>query len=1015
MEGLEKIAADLRVERTKATNALRDRARLKVDNESLHQELKEKTDYVSVLEESMADLKEQLASSKHNLEKFQVDYEGKSDLVATQKAQILEMTEARGKSANEKEDVLSNLQKLESNAFTMREENELLKGKLLSAEKMQRRMEAEASEVVILKNTLEEEHTVNLEKMREKSRLIESMKDRVAAAEALELSYKQVVAANEGLKAELDSSIKAESKLSDSARKYAREYTEKTIAREMLTEELARLKQEQGESRGMYKALEQANVELKGRIQAEVEGHGFTKTRAENLQKSIDTLRSELGMATRSTDDLRSRNSELENSLSKYKVELKEAKESISSLRVSNEAVAKLRVNLADAHKAAMENEDAKAQLFTLKKQMTKANLEAGRSSFNNQQSGMNLSFSESGPGAPSGAGLISAEKYEEMIKQLNAELGASDGKLQSTLKELSDAQQRIVELGSVEEELVLTKAAAEDLSIEKHAQATSAAEAAERSLRMLASKEGAVREVMALERELEQSKRELEYCRNEVSKEKIRHKTLYAEKLGAERLAAEKTALCSKIEGELESAKNNIIEKEYEMEHQKRRERELESTVESMKLTLWQVENRPHGEAGSMSPLSSMLPVPPSASGQGDSSALVLQLEQAEHQLSLCHREIDSLKESVSVQRKGFDNALEECNRLYEANRRLKRDAYGDEGDTESVMSSTWKRGSAAASVDGSPPAKGTSAGLQSVRKELSETMNNMQEASTAALHKEQLVHQLQAELQQEKGSLLAMQDRFTTLADQETEMVTGQPAPEYLGGEEVAEGNMGAYADQLINSGKLELPGSPIGMMPFSSPTLQASKSRMASVYLEQHPDEKGNSSQRNTPTGVVVAGLSPARRSTMNPGLAQSLDSQDEGRMTSQQMSTESKDGEEEPVKSQKEKRKAFESDVKMIKGRKGTTVMADRAVTHRRRLEVNHQKERELRKQAMQAVRQINRRQLQTGAVAQGQSASSSPMPALKQILPQKTDIHQAHQLLKGKAGHKERIKSSLRRK
>ena len=57
-----------------------------------------------------------------------------------------------------------------------------------------------------------------------------------------------------------------------------REYTEKTIAREMLTEELARLKQEQGES-DLYKALEQANVELKGRIQAEVEGHGFTKSR----------------------------------------------------------------------------------------------------------------------------------------------------------------------------------------------------------------------------------------------------------------------------------------------------------------------------------------------------------------------------------------------------------------------------------------------------------------------------------------------------------------------------------------------------------------------------------------------------------------------------------------------------------------------------------------------------------------------------------------------------------------
>ena len=56
------------------------------------------------------------------------------------------------------------------------------------------------------------------------------------------------------------------------------------------------------------------------------------------------------------------------------------------------------------------------------------------------------------------------------------------------------------------------------------------------------------MREVMALERELEQSKRELECFRNEVSKE-IKNKELYAEKLGAERQAAEKVALCSKTE----------------------------------------------------------------------------------------------------------------------------------------------------------------------------------------------------------------------------------------------------------------------------------------------------------------------------------------------------------------------------------------------------------------------------------------------------------------------------------
>ena len=108
----------------------------------------------------------------------------------------------------------------------------------------------------------------------------------------------------------------------------------------------------------------------------------------------------------------------------------------------------------------------------------------------------------------------------------------------------------------------------------------------------------------------------------------------------------------------------------------------------------------------------------------------------------------------------------------------------------------------------------------------------------------------------------------------------------------------------------------------------------------------------------------------------------------------------------VSGQDTAQKTFDADVKMIKSRKGTSVIADKALNHRRRLEANHQKERELRREAMQAVRRINRRQLQSGAVAEGHSASSSPMPTLKQILPQKTDIHQAHRLMKGgRAGPK----------
>ena len=50
-------------------------------------------------------------------------------------------------------------------------------------------------------------------------------------------------------------------------------------------------------------------------------------------------------------------------------------------------------------------NEDAKSQLFELKKQMTKANLEAGRSGLNGSQGGANLSFASPVMGPPRGQG----------------------------------------------------------------------------------------------------------------------------------------------------------------------------------------------------------------------------------------------------------------------------------------------------------------------------------------------------------------------------------------------------------------------------------------------------------------------------------------------------------------------------------------------------------------------------------------------------------------------------------
>ena len=74
---------------------------------------------------------------------------------------------------------------------------------------------------------------------------------------------------------------------------------------------------------------------------------------------------------------------------------------------------------------------------------------------------------------------------------------------------------------------------------------------------------------------------------------------------------------------------------------------------------------------------------------------------------------------------------------------------------------------------------------------------MSSMQQASTAALHKGQLVQQLQAELEQEKGSLLAMR---TASLPWRTRRQRWSPACQCprTGAEDAGEGNLGTFADQ-------------------------------------------------------------------------------------------------------------------------------------------------------------------------------------------------------------------------
>jgi chromosome segregation ATPase len=202
MEDIERMAHDLRAERIKTTNALKERARLKVENESLQQQLFAVKDSVSVTKSSMDSLKKDLSDMNIELEKSM--NEGKhakavierlEDTISTMEQEKIDLHKTGEAAAESSRD-------MQSQIFRLEEECLLLKGKLEASEEMVRKMEVETTEAVLAKSALEEANAAHLDKVRKKTAVLEGMRDRIVKAEALELANKQLTSANEALKVE---------------------------------------------------------------------------------------------------------------------------------------------------------------------------------------------------------------------------------------------------------------------------------------------------------------------------------------------------------------------------------------------------------------------------------------------------------------------------------------------------------------------------------------------------------------------------------------------------------------------------------------------------------------------------------------------------------------------------------------------------------------------------------------------------------------------------------------------
>ena len=453
LKGIERISEELRLERQKANNALQDRARLRVEIESLKQavdqqleETNEFREHLNTAQEENENLRKELDELRREQVAVQEDLDAKNEEVGrvnTEKLQLQSENDNIRESLKEKESLIAAMSvKIESFENRTSAKDELianLKSDIQQIRKSQLQAEHEKVEVHSL---LAQQAAIN-----------EELKSQLQMAEVMETSYNQTKHSNEELRVELEHALQANSALTDQARELNRVLAEKVSTIAELDEEAEKLRVMHEHLRKENADLEQDKENILGRVQAEVDAGEAARERAEAaargrdfLDRQVRELREAHEKALSYSSSLEEQVTELKTSLADLQAEFSAAKE---KLRESEAAVEQA----AGMQGMVMEMEILRAQLNDVRRQLIKRDVEeeagtmAPRAVMDREQQGRSV--------------------YEGIIHDLRAELDRMNNKYHETSRRCEEALRNAARVEQLEEEIQMYKEMARHVSVE--------------------------------------------------------------------------------------------------------------------------------------------------------------------------------------------------------------------------------------------------------------------------------------------------------------------------------------------------------------------------------------------------------------------------------------------------------------------------------------------------------------------------------------------------------------------
>ncbi|KAJ1409655.1 hypothetical protein B484DRAFT_456037, partial [Ochromonadaceae sp. CCMP2298] len=646
LKALERLSEELKLERQKASTALQDRARLRVEVESLKQAVDEKNVQNSSLHAQCEAFACEVDTLQLEMVKLQVENDSIGEDLFARNEEEGALYREKLALQNENELLRGAVGEIETEVVGLRIKVNSLEVRSQGKEGLMASVKAEIQELRTKNAHLEAAKLDVFADLAEKGALLEALQARLEGVGLLESGYSQTRCSNEDLRSELEQALLTSAAHLQQIRSLNQALTQRTQETAALEERSAQL-----ERRGA--ALGREVLEAKGmrdqfadRVEAEIGAAEAAREQAAAAARGRDFLDQQLGEVREAHRGALARANACEEQLAHCRNALVEARSEAAQAGEKLGEAQALQQQAEGMQDMVREIDALRSQLNEVRRQLIKRDIQE-----------------ETGVLAPQS--LIQHEEqtravYEGIIRDLRQELEQANSAYFEVTRRCEAALAQSGRVEQLQEEVLMYKEMGKRSAAESQNAALSVSHAAERTAKFAHERQGLQLSLHRTETELGAARTGAERLKAETADLRVQVKGFHSATLGAENKAAGLSAAAAHLQVALEESRQAGQQTSMELDRAQQRAAEAEAVVAELRGRL--------GEASSVrddnASLGERLATLRGQAGERERE-LLLQVEGLRHAKATMQSELGAALDSAQVRAEAQADARQEAEQL--------------------------------------------------------------------------------------------------------------------------------------------------------------------------------------------------------------------------------------------------------------------------------------------------------------------------------------------------------------